>query len=432
MAMHFQGYTLLLLGLGGIILLVAWLPLLLSRLPLSLPIICVLIGAGLYPTGLLPLHLESLDGSRTAEHLNEAVVLIALMGAGLKLDRRLGWRRWASTWRLLLIAMPLTIVGVTLACRFGMGLPWSGSLLLGAALAPTDPVLASDVQTGPPGKGEEGEVRFALTSEAGLNDGLAFPFVLLALALADGHPVSWGHWLGIDLAWELVVGGLVGWVGGRLMGWTLFHIPRGKLSDTGDGLVAVGVTLIAYATAQALHANGFVAVFVCALAIRRSAPEHDFHHAMSEFSEQIERVLVMLVLVLFGWGAAAGLLASLTWAGALVALSLIAVVRPLSAWLGFLGSSHVWQAKALLAFFGIRGIGTLYYLQYAFTRSTFERHDEMGAMASFAILVSILLHGMTSTPLMIQADRLRRRYAREARKARRAASVSRRQTSDRT
>jgi NhaP-type Na+/H+ or K+/H+ antiporter len=411
--MHIEAYTLLLFGLGAIILLVAWLPLALKQLPLSLPIICVLIGFGLQRMGYLSLDLEQLYANPRVERLTEAVVLIALMGAGLRLDRRFSLRRWASTWRLLFLAMPLTIVLLTLAAHYGLGWSWPVSLLLGAALAPTDPVLASDVQTGPPGEGEQGEVRFALTSEAGLNDGLAFPFVMLAILGLKPEAVPWLHWFSVDLVLELVVGAVIGWGGGRLMGFAMFHLPKLRLSDTGDGLVAVAVTLMAYATAQALHANGFVTVFVAAAAIRRSAPVGDFHHAMSAFSEQIERVLVMLVLLLFGWGLGAGLLAPLTWEGALVALALIFVFRPLSAWLSFLRTPVRWQAKALMAFFGIRGIGTLYYLQYAFNRSDFAETRALAAVAAFAILVSILVHGITSTPLMQMADAfLARRRAR--------------------
>ncbi|MDJ0390942.1 cation:proton antiporter [Roseomonas sp. E05] len=411
--MHLEADTLLPMGLGAIILLVAWLPLVLNKLPLSLPIICVLIGIGLHSSGVLPLDLDRLDDDHVPERLNQAVVLISLMGAGLRLDRRFGWRRWGSTWRLLGVAMPLTILGVTLGAHLWLGSSWAASLLLGAALSPTDPVLASDVQTGPPGQGEQGEVRFALTSEAGLNDGLAFPFVTLAVLLAQPAPVAWGRWLGLDLVSEMGLGVLIGWLGGRAMGWFMFHSPRLKLSDTGDGLAAVGVTLIAYATAEILGANGFVTVFVTGASIRASEPDAEFHRAMSGFAEQVERVLVMLVLVLFGWSLGAGLLQPLTWRGVLLALALILVLRPASAWLGFLGTDLRWQPKALMAFFGIRGIGTLFYMQYAFARARFGDHDALWAVVAFTVLLSILLHGVTSTPLMRMAERRLRRRRRE-------------------
>ena len=416
--MHIADYTLFLFGMGGIILLVAWLPLALRKLPLSLPIVCVAIGFGVERAGVLPLEVGALYGSKQVERLTEAVVLIALMGAGLRLDRPFGWKRWESTWRLLLVAMPLTIGALLLLGVYGLGWSWSASLLLAAALSPTDPVLASDVQTGPPGKGEPGEVRFALTSEAGLNDGLAFPFVTLALVGLGASPMSLGHWVAVEFAGELAIGAAVGFAGGRGMGWVMFHLPRLRLSDTGDGLVAVGVTLMTYATALALHGNGFVAVFVAAAAIRRAAPLDDFHHAMSEFSEQVERVLLMLVLVLFGWGLGAGLLAALTWREAALALALIFVVRPASAWLGFTGSTLQWQPRALMAFFGIRGIGTLFYLQYAFNRASVPEGRALVATAGFAVAVSILLHGTTSTPLMRLADAFLKRQGRARERAR--------------
>ncbi|HEU0095482.1 MAG TPA: cation:proton antiporter, partial [Rhizomicrobium sp.] len=266
-----------------------------------------------------------------------------------------------------------------------------------------------DVQTGPPGSGEKGEVRFALTSEAGLNDGLAFPFVMLALALAQVGTVSWGWWFTVDLIGKLVAAVVIGWAGGRAMGWVLFRLPDLSLSRTGDGLVALGVTLMAYATAQMLHAYGFVTVFAAAVAIRASAPNHAFHGAMAQFSDQVERMLLMLVLVVFGAATSAGLLQSLNWAQVVTGLALIFAVRPLSAWLAFAGSELTWQPKALIAFFGIRGIGTLYYLFYAFRHGAVTGQTAIWNVAGFTILVSILLHGTTSTPLMEWAARIRMR-----------------------
>ena len=179
-----EPYILWLTGAGILITLVAWLPLALRRLPLSLPIICMAAGAAIFlipPITFRPLPTILPD---VAERLTEFVVIIALMGAGLKLDRLFSWRRWNVTWRLLGITMPLSIAAITLIGVYGLGMSLAMALLLGACLAPTDPVLAADVQVGPPKSGEEDEVRFGLTSEAGLNDGLAFPFVNLAIALA--------------------------------------------------------------------------------------------------------------------------------------------------------------------------------------------------------------------------------------------------------
>lgn len=176
-------YILVLTVLGILIALVAWLPLALKRLPLSLPIICIALGAALFLAPQMSDQPLPFTYPEFTERFTEFVVIIALMGAGLKLDRVFSWRRWDVTWRLLALTMPLSIVAIALIGVWGLGLSLPVALLLGASLAPTDPVLAADVQVGPPKSGQEDKVRFGLTSEAGLNDGLAFPFVNLAIAL---------------------------------------------------------------------------------------------------------------------------------------------------------------------------------------------------------------------------------------------------------
>ena len=177
-------YIVLITLLGVIILLTAWLPMVLRKLPLSLPILAILLGVAFSTSSLSPVVTNPLENKELTKRLCEFVVIVALMGAGLKLDRRIGWRRWKVTWRLLGIAMPLTIAGIALIAATVLNVPIASAILLGAVLAPTDPVLASDIQVGPPSTGNEDEVRFSLTSEAGLNDGLSFPFVYLAIAVA--------------------------------------------------------------------------------------------------------------------------------------------------------------------------------------------------------------------------------------------------------
>lgn len=203
-------------------------------------------------------------------------MIIALMGAGLKLDRPLGWRSWRITWRLLAVTMPLLILLITLLGCGLLGLPLASAVLLGALLAPTDPVLASDIQVGPPGSENEDEVRFSLTSEAGLNDGLAFPFINLAVAmtLADSPGWTW-KWLGVDVVWKIGAGIFIGWAIGYGLGLLTFRLPsRAKLSRTGDGFVVLGMTAIAYGVTEMAHGYGFLAVFVAALALRKVERSH--------------------------------------------------------------------------------------------------------------------------------------------------------------
>jgi len=396
----------LLFGFGAVILIGAWLPLLLKKLPLSLPIVCLALGALLSLTPWLRSNPEALSHDRTLEQLNEAVVLIALMGAGLRLDRRFGWRRWGSTWRLLLFVMPLTMLPIFAVAHYAIGLSAAAAVLLAAALAPTDPVLAADVQTGPPTSGEDGETRFALTAEAGLNDGLAFPFVLFAMAMQT-HDLDWTHWVLVDLLGDLAIGTAIGMAIGWGAGYLMFRLPAWKLSDTGDGLIAIGVTLFVYGLTTLIHGNGFVAVFVAALTIRSTRREDEFHTAMSEFSGQIERLLLVIVMIVLGWAIGRGLLAPLTWGGAALAAAIILMFRPAATLLGFIGSTASAPSKRLIGFFGIRGIGTLFYLQYALNRAEFPEGSQVWAIAGATVLGSVLVHGVSSTPVMAKADALR-------------------------
>ncbi len=411
-----EPYVLFLLGFGIIVLLVAWLPLALEKLPLSLAIICVLIGIALFGPGILGFSPSPRIYDTITERLTELVVLVALMGAGLKLDRPIGLKAWASTWRLLAICMPLTIAGVAALGVYGLGFPLAVALLFGAALAPTDPVLAADVQTGPPKTGEDSEVRFALTSEAGLNDGLAFPFVLLAIAVAGAASLGrlpdlseLGHWAAVAVVWKIGAGVGVGWLVGRLMGWLTFGARRFKLSGAGDGLVAVGATLVAYALTEAAHGYGFLAVFIAALALRAREHNHDYHETLHDFAEQIERLLMLLVLVLFGGAIATGLFDSLTWSDGLVALAIILVVRPVAGWLSLIGSGQPLRDRALVSFLGIRGIGSFYYIAYGLNHGRFGDSERLWAVTGLVVLLSILVHGVTSTPLMRLIDRGQRR-----------------------
>ena len=296
-------YVLVVAGFGVLVLLTAWLPMVLRALPLSLPICCVGIGAALSTIPVVA-ELTPHPGShaKLIEHATEAVVVISLMGAGLKIDRLFGWRTWSVTWRLLGIGMPLTILALTVLGSTLLGLGLGSALLLASSLAPTDPVLASDVQVGHPDEDHEDEPRFALTSEAGLNDGLAFPFVNLAIALASGGlaDLSWSHWLAVDVLWKIAVGAVFGVAVGRGLGWLMFHLPNlSKLSRTGDGFVALGVTCIAYGCVQFLDGYGFIGVFAAALALRSSSRRHEYHRKMHDYAEELERLLMMVLLELY-------------------------------------------------------------------------------------------------------------------------------------
>jgi NhaP-type Na+/H+ or K+/H+ antiporter len=411
-------YIVTLAILGIIILLTAWLPMMLRRLPLSLPIACLAIGALLAwsPFPLLP-RFNPLENREFTERMTEIVVIVALMGAGLKLDRPIGWQRWLTTWRLLALAMPLTIAALAFLGSWILGLGVASALLLGACLAPTDPVLASDVQVGPPQTGEEDEVRFALTSEAGLNDGLSFPFVHLAIALAlaakEGTALL-QHWALLDVAWRLVAGVVMGWGLGKVFGVLSFRMKESGLAKTQDGFVALGMTFTTYGLTQLIGGYGFVAVFLAAVAFRASERSHDFHEQLHAFAEQIERLLMMVLLVCFGSIAASGqLLAVVDWRVLVVVVLAIVVVRPIIGWVSLIGAGHASGETAIIAVFGIRGLGSVYYLAYATGQAEFESVQIVWATVLLIVLVSIVAHGIAVTPAMRWVDGRRLRARRK-------------------
>ncbi|NNU37784.1 sodium:proton antiporter [Rhizobium sophorae] len=411
-------YIVTLTILGVVVLLTAWLPLIMRRLPLSLPIACLAIGALLAwsPFPLLP-RFNPLENREFTERMTEIVVIVALMGAGLKLDRPIGWKRWMTTWRLLGVAMPLTIGTLAFLGSWILGLGMASAVLLGACLAPTDPVLASDVQVGPPQTGEEDEVRFALTSEAGLNDGLSFPFVHLAIALAlaaKEGTVLLQHWAFLDVFWRLAAGGVVGWALGKAFGFLSFRMRGSSLAKTQDGFVALGMTFTTYGLTQLVGGYGFVAVFLAAVAFRASERDHDFHEQLHDFAEQIERLLMMVLLVCLGSIAASGqLLGGIDWRVAVVAFLAIVCVRPIIGWLSLIGSGHPPGESLIIAVFGIRGLGSIYYLAYATGQAEFERVETVWATVLLIVLTSIVVHGVAVTPAMRWIDGRRSRARRK-------------------
>lgn len=404
-----EPYILILTGAGLLIALVAWLPLALKRLPLSLPVVCIAIGVAIFSLPGVTLRPLPITYPEVTERFTEIVVIIALMGAGLKLDRPFGWAKWNITWRLLAVTMPLGILAITAIGGWWLGLSWVAALLLAASLAPTDPVLASDVQVGPPKSGEEDEVRFGLTSEAGLNDGFAFPFVHLAIALGlaatTGEPWA-AQWLLYNVLWEIFAGVLGGWLIGRLFGWLTFHVPADtRLSKTGDGLIAISATFISYGVAEILHCYGFLAVFVTALTLRRSHRDHEFNRQMHDLTEQVERLAMMVLLLLFGGALVSGVLLPLQWIDVAAAIAILLVVRPLGGLIALKGFRASQSEKRMIAFFGIRGVGSFYYLAYGLNHLEVDEGARLWAIVGLVALLSILLHGLTVTPAMRMLDR---------------------------
>jgi NhaP-type Na+/H+ or K+/H+ antiporter len=361
----------------------------------------LLILAGLVAFAVVPGMPEAIDPrqqSRFWELTSELTVIVALFGTGLRIDKVASYARWRPTVRLLVVLMPLTIAAVALVGWWLAGMTVAGALLLGAVLAPTDPVLAGDVQVGPPTEGGEHPVRFALTTEAGLNDGLAFPFVYLSLIVAAGSfSVGAGlEWLARDLVYRIPVGAASGAVIGWLLGKIIFVLPRGNvLADTGSGVVALAGVLLCYGLTELVEGYGFIAAFVCGLMLRRSEVDHQFHAKLHSFSEAIEHALTALLLILIG-GVLPALWGDLAWRDAAVALALIFLIRPLAGWLALSGTDLRPRERLVVAAFGVRGIGSIYYLAYAAGHVELANEAQLWAIVGFTILVSTVVHGITA------------------------------------
>jgi sodium/hydrogen antiporter len=392
--------------IGGLVaVLAAVLPPLLRGRPLSVPVVYLAVGFVAFGplVGVVRVP-HPLDVPVVVERITELAVIIALMGAGLKIDRVVGLRRWASTWRLLAVTMPLTIVAVAVIGHWVVGLAPAAAMLLGAVIAPTDPVLAADVQVGGPGEGDDSEVRFALTSEAGLNDGLAFPFTnaAIAMAVAGAAPAAWvGRWLAVDVVYRIGVGVVAGILIGRLLAGVVFGLPhRARPADYTDGFLALAGTLVAYGLTEMVGGYGFLAVFVCAYVLRDHERNHEYHEHLHTFTEQMERILVIALLLTLGGAVASGLLRPLTVVDVVVVLSLILVVRPAAGMIGLVGSPAPLAHRWAIGFFGIRGIGSLYYLAYGLNHADFVDAERIWALVGLVVVGSVLLHGITAGPVM--------------------------------
>jgi len=385
--------------LGAAIILAYWLPRFFSgREPAAS---ALLIGLGFVLFGWMPGTAQAISPinlPRPWEVTSELCVTVGLFGVGLRIDR-LQAAPWAPTIRLLVLAMPLTIIGVAALGVFVTGLTLAGALLLGAVLAPTDPVLAGDVQVGRPTEGGEHPVRFALTTEAGLNDGLAFPFVHLALAMAATGVITSGligEWLWRDLAYRIVVGAACGVAIGWLLGKVLFAFPRSNaLAETESGVFALAGVFVAYGLTELAEGYGFIAAFIAGVTLRRMESDHAFHVRLHDFSETIEHALTAVLLIAFGVAMPA-ILAELDFAGAAVGLALIFLLRPAVAWASLHRSRLTGRRRLVVAAYGVRGVGSIYYLGYAGSHMRLANEAQLWAIVGFTILVSTIVHGFTA------------------------------------
>ncbi len=348
--------------------------------------------------------IDPIEQSALIERLAEFAVIVALFGAGLRIDRPLGWKGWRSTMLLILIVMPLTIGAITVFASTLMGLSLGAAIILGASLAPTDPVLAGDVQVGPPGEGDKTETHFALTSEAGFNDGLAFPFVFLGIFVAAEGGTGWfAEWFAADVVYGIVggltIGALGGWAIGRGADWFRKHR---WLKPTYDGWLAMAAVLAIYGLTEMLGAYGFLAAFVGGLSFRRYEWDHEAHDRVHGGADFLENITELGMVLLLGSTVTIAGLAAPGLTGWLLVPVLLVLIRPAAVLASFTGSEVSVKERFLIGWFGIRGIGSFYYAAVAINAGVLTT-EETGLIYWTIIAcvgTSILIHGFTAGPAM--------------------------------
>ena len=395
-----------------------------ARLPLSSAMLYLGVGVAIGPLGLGLLQLDALTNAVLLERLTEVAVLVSLFTAGMKLELPLRDRRWRIPVQLATVSMLITVASITALGVFGLGLSLGAAVLLGAILAPTDPVLASDVQVANPG--DRDRLRFGLTGEGGLNDGTAFPFVMLGLGLLGLHELGEGNWRWwtVDVLWAVTGGLAIGWFMATLVGRVILYLRvRHREALGSDEFIALGLIALTYGLALVSHTYGFLAVFAAGLALRRideirtpaqtrhlpetsaaegvvsdaEAPAH-MMQAVQRFNSQFERFIEVGIVLSVGV-----LIATVDFRGEVLWFVPVVflLIRPLAVYVGLLGTGVARGQRNLMGWFGIRGIGSLYYLLYAINHDIQPALAERLLSLTLAVVVaSVIAHGISVTPLM--------------------------------
>lgn len=399
-----QTYLTALAYLGFAASLIAFIPLYTKKLKITYIIPLLLLGIILYLVGApLPWHkpLWELD---SAKIISEVIVIISLMTTGLKIGVNYSWKDWKKPLSLIVITMPLFMVAIFLIAYLVFGLNGPISLLLAAVLAPTDPVLAGDLQL------EEHQeehkrntgVRYTLTAEAGINDGVAFPFVILAILWSQSGnlgAIDWPHFFAFYVLYKIVAGILIGALIGFLYSYIIHRHDNEATSKILSGFIAVAITFLSYGLAETAHSYGFLSVFATGIFLQYFQKKRAVDRVesnMLEFIEETEKMMIVLWTIFFGGALMSGILSYTDWSGIIFSLVIVLVLRPLLGYLAMLTTSLNTAKKWAIGFFGVRGIGSFFYISYALLHGNFVDYNPIFGIASYVILFSIIIHGFTS------------------------------------
>lgn len=411
--------------IGGLLLVRGLTAPLIRRLPVTTAIVYLAVGLVVGPTVLDLFRFNPLQESALLEWLTEAVVLISLYAAGVKMPVPVSLARWRTPILLATVSMAMTVALVAAFAHLALGLPPGAAILLGAIVAPTDPVLATDVQVRRPG--DRNRLRLALTCEAGMNDGSAFPFVVLGMGLLGLHELGqFGlRWAVVDVLWATAAGIAIGALCGSVLAQAVHRLRKAD-ADHGllDDFLGLGLIGVVYGLSVLADAWGFLAVFFAAVAVRQTerrlagnnagtvetpAPEGGstirrpggaptLSDGSLVFKEHLERLSELLLILLLGGTL---FIDSWSWRAVATALFLFLVARPLSVLIALLGTRTPWRLRGLAAWFGVRGIGSLYYLMYAIQHGLpKDLALELTHLTLIVVTMSIVVHGTSVKPLL--------------------------------
>jgi len=376
----------------------------LRRIPVSLPFLYLLTGVAIGPWGLDLLDVDVFENTKLVEVLTEIAVVLSLLSAGLKLDPSWKFMRRAPI-PLATVTMILTIAAVVAIGVFFMNLSLGAAILLGAIVAPTDPVLAGEVSV--KDHNDTDQLRYALTGEAGFNDGAAFPFVMLGLGLLGLYEIGdfgWS-WIAIDLVWAIFAGLGFGW----LCGWGISKMGSWLEESTDQAavteeLLTLGMIGISYGGALLIHSYGFLAVFASGVAMRYYSEKKkedysdDLMKSVTSVNEQIGQLMEVALVVLIGAMLANHWSISSHWWFAIV---LFFILRPLAVAIGLLFNDMNFSKKSLIGFFGIRGVGSVYYLSYTIAHGFISQEAELLADVTFTVIAfSLFIHTNAASIIM--------------------------------
>ena len=348
--------------------------------------------------------LNPLDGSRIAERVSELAIVIAVFTAGLSIEKLVSGRQWRSVAVLLVVVMPLTIAAIALFAGTAMGLSLGAAVVLGAILAPTDPVLAGDVGLSPPGEHDDArDPQFSLHTEAGLNDGFAAPFVLAGVLIATEGGTGWiGEWVLADVLYAIVVASAIGAAAGwGIAAATVRLRDRDLLSHDFDAFVGLAAVLLVYGAVEALGAYGFIAVFWSGFTFRRYELGHELNRRVHDGADEYAKLLELGAILMLGSLVTLDGLGEPGLAGWLLAPLLLFVIRPAIVLPLATGSMLGFGQRLFLAWFGVRGIAAIFYAAYVAHSGALSESETTTVFwtSVVVVMVSIVVHGVSASPL---------------------------------